>query len=141
MVRPVDADVSAGRVVVSIRQGPADAFGPEARDAHGQRATGPVGYLPNSPRHSQDVQAEDSVRLRILKCPFLDHEFRSALFARWRAFFSRLKNEFDCSGKLILHAGKNFGNTHENRDVRIMTARVHHADFLSVVDRFHFRRE
>src|SRR5262245_34538443 len=105
-----------------------------------QCATRPVANLSNS-RGTQNMQAEYNVRFWILERPFFEHQFGAALFARGRAFFGGLENKLDGSGKLIFHARENLRYAHKDRNVVVVTARMHHSDFLAVVIGFHFRSE
>jgi len=56
---------------------------------------------------------------------------RAAALALWRTLFRRLEDEQDLSGEFVPHAGQNFGGCECDGDVRIMSARVHHADCLA----------
>ena len=85
------------------------------------------------------VQTEHRIRLRIVEGAFFEHERRTALFSAGCSLLSRLKDELHCSRQLILHPCEDFRDAHENGHVRVVTARVHHADFLTVVGRFHLR--
>ena len=87
------------------------------------------------------MQAENRIRLRIVERAFFQHQRRATFLSRGRSFLCRLKDEFHGSGQLILHPCEDFGDAHENGDVIIVTAGVHHADFLPVVGRLHLRRK
>ena len=87
------------------------------------------------------MQTENRVGLRIFQRAFLDHQRRTAFFTARRAFFGRLKNEFDRARQSVFGFGKHFGNAHQDRDVGIMPASMHHADFLAFVFAFGFRGE
>src|SRR5690606_9444168 len=74
-----------------------------------------------------DMHAEDHIHFGIFQHAFLYHQFGAAFFSRRGSFFCRLKNEFHGPPKLISVLRKNFGDGHQDRDMRIMTTCVHHA--------------
>ncbi len=96
---------------------------------------------PNAAGAQPHVETEHGIGLRIVEGAFLDHQGRPAFLSAGRALFGRLKDELHRAGQLILHAGKQFRDAHENGNVIVVAARVHHADLLPVVGRFHLRRK
>src|SRR6185503_1642429 len=63
-----------------------------------QGSFGPIRDLTDITRR-HDMEAEDSVRLGIIERAFLEHQRRAAFFSSGRAFFCRLKDEFDRAGQ------------------------------------------
>ena len=80
-----------------------------------------------------DVQREPDIHLRILEDALLHHELRPAFLTRRCTFFGRLEHELDRSRQFVLHAGKHFGDPHEDGHVRIVSTRVHDTNVLPVV--------
>ena len=88
------------------------------------------------------MQAENSVDFRILQDAVLDHELRSCrLIGAWHAFFRRLKDELDGSRQAIAQLRQYPCRRQEDRHVRVVPARVHHADVLPLVLRRGFAGE
>src|SRR5207249_3970577 len=78
------------------------------------------------------VQAEDGVDLRIVECPFLHHQSGAAFFSLWRAFFRRLKEKHHGPRQFSPNSGKDLGHAEEDGHVCVVSAGVHHADFLAL---------
>jgi hypothetical protein len=87
------------------------------------------------------VQAEDGVGPWVVQRALLDHERRAAFLAGGRPFLRRLEHELDGAGQLLAHAGQDLGRAHQDGDVRIVPAGVHHAHLLAVVHRLGARAE
>ena len=68
----------------------------------------------------------------------LDHWPRAA--AR-RNFFRRLKQKLHSSWNALAETGQHLRGAHENGDMHVVTAGVHHSRLLSVVRRAHRRLE
>ena len=90
---------------------------------------------------AHDVHAEHRVRLEILEHAVLDHQRRTAFLAVRRAFLGRLEYEHDLAVEIVLHFRQCLGDAEHHRRVRIVAARVHHADGLAVVFALHCRIE
>ena len=86
------------------------------------------------------MQPEHRIDFRILQHASLDHRLRTAPAVR-RAFFRGLEEELHRARERGLHAGQHFCRTHQNRDVVVMSARVHDADVLTVVRSAHLGLE
>ena len=79
-----------------------------------------------------DVQPEDRVHLGVVEHALIHHLERAARLARRRAFFGRLEDELHRPRQAGLHAAQDLGSPHQHRDVGVVSARMHHADFLPV---------
>jgi hypothetical protein len=106
----------------------------------GHHRAGPVADSSNR-TGAPHVKTEHGIRLWIVESAFFDHEGRAAFLSAGRSLFGGLEDELHRAGQLILHAGEQLRDAHENGDVIVVTARVHHADFLPVVGRLHLRRK
>ncbi len=80
------------------------------------------------------MQAENRLgSVGTIQDTFLDHHYRTPVFAGRRAFLGRLEDELDGSRQHLPVIRQDFGGTHEHGDVGVMAARVHDRDILSVV--------
>ena len=82
------------------------------------------------------MQAEDCRGARVVEHSVLHHRRRAA-----NPFFGRLEDELDRSRDFRLHPRKHFGDSHENCDVVVMSAGVHHADVHALPHRAHLALE
>ena len=99
------------------------AISPPARNA-----TVPAGMPAN------DVHAEHRVRFEFVEQAFLDHQRRAAFLARRRAFLGGLEDEHHCRpADPCAAAARASATPSRHRRVRIVAARVHHADFLAEI--------
>ena len=92
-------------------------------------------------RARERVQTEDRIDLGILQHAFLDHQRGAALLAHRRAFLGGLEDEDDRALDLVLHAGEDFRRAHQDGDVAVVAAGVHHRHGLAVVLRRNLRGE
>ncbi len=84
-----------------------------------------------------DMKGERGVNDRVGEHALLDHHLGAPLLALRRAFLGRLEDELDSPPQFRLHGREHLGDSHENGDVRVVAARMHHPDFLTVVGRRH----
>jgi hypothetical protein len=83
------------------------------------------------------VQCEDRVGCGVLQDALLDHELGPALLTLGSPLLCRLEDEHDGAGEPIPDPAQHLGCAHEDRNMKIVTAGVHHPDFLAAVDRAH----
>ena len=79
-----------------------------------------------------DVQAEDRIGRRVLERALLDHELRAAFFAFGRQLLGRLEDELHAARELLAQAGQHRGHRHQDGDVTVVPAGMHHAHGLAV---------
>ena len=78
------------------------------------------------------MQAKNRVDFRVLHATLFNHQSGTTVFADGRHFFCGLKDEFDSAVNLIAHLREHFSHTHEDRDVRVVSASVHHACLCAI---------
>ena len=103
--------------------------------ARGHDAAGPHHQAAGRPEpvRAEHVQAEDRLDLGLIERSCRDHSGGPALLAGRHAFFGRLEHEYDRSGQMRFHRAQNGRRAEEHRRVRVVPARVHHADLLAFV--------
>jgi hypothetical protein len=72
---------------------------------------------------------------RVVHATLLDHQLGAAFLAERRRLLGRLEDELDGALQLVAHRRQDLGDAHQDRDVRVVTARVHHAGFRAVPHR------
>jgi hypothetical protein len=78
---------------------------------------------------------------RVLETAFLDHQRRAAFLAFGRHLLGGLEDELHRAGELGAESREHRRDRHQDRDVRIVAARVHDAHRLAVPSRSRLRRE
>ena len=86
------------------------------------------------------MQAEDRIDVRVFERALLDHRLRTTTAVR-RTFLRRLEDELHCARERRFHADEYFGRAHQNRDMIVMPAGVHHADRLPAIGAAYRRLE
>ena len=89
----------------------------------------------------RDVETEDHVGMRIFHRALFHHEGSSAFLTGRRAFLRGLEQEFDGAGQPVLYRRQGLRHAHQDRNVGIVAAGVHHAGFLAGPDGSDFRCE
>ena len=90
-------------------------------------------------RPGERVEAEDGVRARVVEHALLHHPLGAAQLVARNALLGRLEDEHHGARQAVAHAGKDLGGAHQHRSVRVVPARVHHADLLAAPLRLHLR--
>ena len=82
----------------------------------------------------QHVKTEDRLRFRgLLEHTLADHQAGPAFFTHRRAFLRRLKDELDGAWEIGARTCQNFGRSHQDRNVVVVTTCMHHPHFGTVV--------
>ena len=87
------------------------------------------------------MQAEHRVGRGIVERALLEHQARPAALAGRRPLLGGLEQEQHRAGQLVAHARERLGDAEQDRGVRVVAARVHHADLVPVIGGAHARRE
>ena len=87
------------------------------------------------------MEPEDRLRTGVGEGAFFEHEFGAAPLSRRRAFLRRLEDEEHRAGEFAAEPGEHRRDAVLHRGVDIVSAGVHHADFLVVVGGAHFGGE
>ena len=77
------------------------------------------------------VQTKHRIGHEISEQALLDHQLSTAFLTFRRALLGGLKNKHHLAGELFLDTGQRFRHTHQNCDMRIMSAGMHHAGLLA----------
>ena len=78
---------------------------------------------------------------RVVERALLEHQARAAALAGRRALLGGLEHEQHRAGQPVARARERLGDTEQDRGVRVVSARVHHADLATLIGRANARRE